>query len=737
MEGSNNNRTVKGKHMVDKFGLGNSNKSNNVPRQPNDAIGNASGGHNSSATGNNVPRQAADPVGEPNVHIRDTSGYKPDTIHDMPRQPGETVIHQPAEGTSHQINGQPANEFYKDNYGDGWEKQFKNDHGFEPNETGSQEAFDRFGADQNYQPGMENGGAESGSTGNIGGVENATDGMVDTVGEGANASAEISAEVSTEIGAEVAGSAVEVGVAGAEIGASAGAVGTASSAGITTASTSMIQSAFASVSSMVTSTANALGITSTLGTQVLAGTMALTTAGALGGGGALVGSALMNSSDVARYESIVCEPKKVMIDSNINDDFEAIQIDEKKLEVLAKIHSVVLAYGGDEIMTGAIAGNFEVESRMDPTALESLPGIEPFYIGPQKQAIIDADFKIGNGLTQCGTGLGQWSTGENAGNRGQQLRDKAEELGLDVFSAEAQLIYMFGFDDDWTINTLARMRDNAENVDVKEMTYWFMAGWEGLDILAKTGGDDRYADWPANPPWSPKLQEREEYAEKYALLAKEMTIDTSYGESIISQASIDGVTVARHDQALNESDGCDGKVGNHYKSALPVLNFEGKSTPERIAILFDNGLPSTYEEAMTYVETFKVPIYNEQGKYVQHNITMHKMLKQDTINIFSDMMNAGFKIYSAGGMDWRMIAGTDSRSWHSYGLTIDINADDNGHEVDRERWDIDRHFELGNEFAIHPGGIAEQAFKKRHWFWGGDWSVNNKDYMHFNAAGPH
>jgi hypothetical protein len=81
--------------------------------------------------------------------------------------------------------------------------------------------------------------------------------------------------------------------------------------------------------------------------------------------------------------------------------------------------------------------------------------------------------------------------------------------------------------------------------------------------------------------------------------------------------------------------------------------------------------------------------------------------------------------------------GTGTWSQHAYGLAVDLNPVENpyvgcGQSRDpaaRRYRDRSRH---------RPGMVtrrAVQAFRSVGWGWGGSWTGNTKDYMHFSASG--
>ena len=81
--------------------------------------------------------------------------------------------------------------------------------------------------------------------------------------------------------------------------------------------------------------------------------------------------------------------------------------------------------------------------------------------------------------------------------------------------------------------------------------------------------------------------------------------------------------------------------------------------------------------------------------------------------------------------------GTGSWSMHAFGLAVDINPVENPYVGCGESRD-----RAGRRFrdrSVHRRGMATRrmiaAFGSIGWGWGGAWSGNTKDYMHFSSTG--
>ncbi len=86
---------------------------------------------------------------------------------------------------------------------------------------------------------------------------------------------------------------------------------------------------------------------------------------------------------------------------------------------------------------------------------------------------------------------------------------------------------------------------------------------------------------------------------------------------------------------------------------------------------------------------------------------------QDQIHKF------GYDIFD-GSFNWRVIAGTNTPSVHSYGAAIDFDAARNPQYATKTEFKSD--------------SLITTAFETEGWVWGGRWSVGSVDNMHYQAA---
>ena len=81
--------------------------------------------------------------------------------------------------------------------------------------------------------------------------------------------------------------------------------------------------------------------------------------------------------------------------------------------------------------------------------------------------------------------------------------------------------------------------------------------------------------------------------------------------------------------------------------------------------------------------------------------------------------------------------GTGHWSMHAYGLAVDINPVENpyvGCGMTRDKTALKYVDRSRHRKGMVTYGVL-QAFRSIGWGWGGSWSGNTKDYMHFSATG--
>ena len=173
---------------------------------------------------------------------------------------------------------------------------------------------------------------------------------------------------------------------------------------------------------------------------------------------------------------------------------------------------------------------------------------------------------------------------------------------------------------------------------------------------------------------------------------------------------------------------------NVSESSIEVSN---GTSDEKLKYLFPDGIPETKDECEKYITSAEVALTTVNGEQYTDNIQIHKELVKDVQEVFKAAQDAGFKIYSAAGYSYRpMNNGSSGKlSHHAYGVAVDINPNENysrrGDTVySGSFWDV-----INSEFSIPSDGILVKAFEAKGWKWGGNWSGNYQDYMHFSFTG--
>jgi hypothetical protein len=100
-------------------------------------------------------------------------------------------------------------------------------------------------------------------------------------------------------------------------------------------------------------------------------------------------------------------------------------------------------------------------------------------------------------------------------------------------------------------------------------------------------------------------------------------------------------------------------------------------------------------------------------------ITVNSSAADNFVGFLRALNRTGYKVTSLGSYANRNIAGTNTRSLHSYGLAIDVNPSQNP-------------VTYGKIITNLPKGVGRLA-AKYGLAWGGNWNGSKKDTMHFSV----
>lgn len=145
-------------------------------------------------------------------------------------------------------------------------------------------------------------------------------------------------------------------------------------------------------------------------------------------------------------------------------------------------------------------------------------------------------------------------------------------------------------------------------------------------------------------------------------------------------------------------------------------------------------MPQTKEEMEKYLVNVLVPITTKSGVKTTKTVKLHIAIAEDVRKALQEAQDKGFKVYEVQGYNWRNVAGSKTRSQHSYGLAVDINVTENcqmknGKVTAGSFWNPGK-----SEYSIPEDGVLVKAFNSIGWGWGGNFS-SSKDYMHFSYTG--
>lgn len=213
-----------------------------------------------------------------------------------------------------------------------------------------------------------------------------------------------------------------------------------------------------------------------------------------------------------------------------------------------------------------------------------------------------------------------------------------------------------------------------------------------------------------------------------------------------NQTNISTATVEFHNKVENSADTV---LTQREIYAQEIYNkYHGKTAPEggaltqgssseKLRYLYPQGVPVSKSDCEKYLTTVQVALTKKDGTKTTGNITVHQKLAADVQKALQKAQDQGFKVYSAAGYSYRQMnnGGSGKLSHHSYGVAIDINPNENysrsGSRVFAGSfWDPSK-----SEFSIPRNGALVNAFREIGWSWGGNWSGNYQDYMHFSYTG--
>lgn len=206
-------------------------------------------------------------------------------------------------------------------------------------------------------------------------------------------------------------------------------------------------------------------------------TVALVSASAVG---------IYQSNELARHDGMLvdCEAEFQQMAFNSGGGF--VDAGAETTANAQLVYSVLSAWGMQDENIAGVLGNWDAESGIDPTGVETIYD-ERFQMGPRKLDAQSKGFKIDlvnpaygakyPAIDLMGIGLGQWTNGRNT-----LLTDYAASIGQPWYMLETQLGFMVSKDDPWRVGMIEDMVANTNEGagSVAGATKFFMQKWEGL-----------------------------------------------------------------------------------------------------------------------------------------------------------------------------------------------------------------------------------------------------------------
>lgn len=183
-----------------------------------------------------------------------------------------------------------------------------------------------------------------------------------------------------------------------------------------------------------------------------------------------------------------------------------------------KVYSIFAGMGMPDENIAGILGNWDHESGVDPTSVETIFD-EPYTIGPDKQAAWDSGWDIDAvdpvygakfpRIDQMGVGLGQWTNSRNT-----LLMDYAEKVDRNWYELETQLGFMVSDDAPVRVDYIKEMIATPAG-SPEAATRNFMREWEvisddstGARISAANSYFSKMGQWEADEDLADSILEQ-------------------------------------------------------------------------------------------------------------------------------------------------------------------------------------------------------------------------------------
>ncbi|WP_431872685.1 phage tail tip lysozyme [Nocardiopsis eucommiae] len=238
-----------------------------------------------------------------------------------------------------------------------------------------------------------------------------------------------------------------------------------------------------------------------------------------------------------------CRPQAEAVVSEIDDNYQSGSDSDSMDEMAEQIYAVLSGMGMRDENIAGVLGNFEQESYIDPTTVETIYN-ERYRVGPRtkdaeekgfKVELIDAGYAADwPAIDLVGIGLGQWTNGRNS-----MLTDYADKVDGEWYELETQLSFMVTDDDPTRVRFVKSFIEDSDN-SIRQATEDWMVKWEGLTL--------------DNSVNQPRLESRYQNSRVWFSKMKSWEADEELADSILEQASmsVSNANQNRRDAAIQE-----------------------------------------------------------------------------------------------------------------------------------------------------------------------------------------
>ena len=188
----------------------------------------------------------------------------------------------------------------------------------------------------------------------------------------------------------------------------------------------------------------------------------------------------------------------------------------------------------------------------------------------------------------------------------------------------------------------------------------------------------------------------------------------------------------------------------------PVVFDSSLSSDEAI---YTNQPPDVIASIQERLVVVPVRYYGPDGAVHQGQVVVHKALEGDIRLIFERIKRSRFPVESVlpiahpliqkngpyglspdtnntSAYVWRPIVDSRHLSKHAFGLAVDINPRKNPYIKGDLILPPGATYDPSDPETLLPDSPVVKAFKKQGWEWGGDWTGEKVDYMHFQKVPP-